>query len=256
MFAAFGKHQILVFCLGATALSSGCKKSDDHAGPMPQPSKAPPADFPVDTGKRIDIARDGGLASGASAASSGGRPTFDGKQLKELKRSLPTVKGTTTVDPLEPAPHSRLARMTLCTDASVAEATAALVTAYKRKNWGEMTVSTPSNNDNHRSFSANSDRFRLNGTTTQGEFEHCKKSLKQTRISLNFQERQPPTRAELEAKGSAEDDQKGQRKDAQAKPSTLKDSQLKRVLPSLRPNEAVHLAPAEPKKSKTKSELR
>lgn len=223
---------------------------------MPQPTKAPPTDFPVDTGKRIVIPRDGGLAGGASAASSDGRPTFDGEQLKELKRSLPTVKGTTVVDPLEPTPHSRLARMTLCTGASVAEATAALVTAFKRKNWGEMTVSTPSNNDNHRSFSANSDHFRLNGTTTQGEFEHCKKSLKQTRISLSFQERQPPTKADLEATGSSHDDLQGEGHDEKSKTTKLKNSELKRILPSMRSKEALHMAPAVPKKTQTKNELR
>lgn len=159
---------------------------------MPTPTKAAPVDYPVDTGKRIIVPKESGANDAKKAANSKGRPPLTDKDLKELKRSLPALEGARVLEHLEATPRSRLARMTLCSDLLVAEATAGMVSAFKRKKWADVSVSTPSNNKSHRTFSANLGRFRLNGTTTQGEFEGCKKSLNRTRISWSFQERQPP----------------------------------------------------------------
>lgn len=234
------KKAILAPCLGAIVLAGACKKSDESAGPMPVPTKEAPADFPVDTGKRIDVPKDAGPSGAKNTAK--GRPTLTDKDLIELKRSLPAIEGTRVIKALEATPHSRLARMALCSDLSVAEATASMVSAFKRKKWNDVTVSTPSNNKNHRSFSANLGRFRLNGTTTQGEFQDCKKSLKQSRVSWSLQERQPPAPT-TEAR--------------QAKKTKL-------PLPKIDPSEALRLSPpipattepTKPNKVETKSDLR
>ena len=50
----------------ALMLSIGCKEANDHAGPMPQPTKEAPKGFEVDTAKRIVIAKDGGPATSAA----------------------------------------------------------------------------------------------------------------------------------------------------------------------------------------------
>ncbi len=188
------KNKLGLLCLSALILCIACMKSSDHDGPMPQPTKEAPVGFEFDTAKRITVVRDAGPKNADSESKKSDRPAISAEQIKELKRSLPAIEDSRIVEPLEPTPHSRLARMTLCMDLTVAKTTGALLKGFKRKMWTDVTVSTPSNDDNYRSFSANSKRFRLNGTTTQGEFENCKKSLKQSRVSLSFRERQPSSK--------------------------------------------------------------
>ncbi len=164
---------------------------------MPQPTKAAPEGFEVDTGVRFKRApRDAGTdkanAKEAVAASSAkGRPALSEALLKELKRSLPAIPNSKIIEPLKATPHSRLARMALCVDQDVAKTTEAMVSAFKRKKWGDLIVNAPKGNANYRSFTGNSERFRVNGSTSQGDFPKCKTSLKQSRVSLSFSERQP-----------------------------------------------------------------
>lgn len=184
------KNELVQLWLCTLVLCVACKKSNDHDGPMPQPTKEAPVGFEFDTSKRITVVRDAGPANKGNDPQDL-RPAISAERIKELKRSLPAIAESRIVEPLEPTPHSRLVRMSICMDLSVAETTGAILKGYKRKKWTDVTISTPSNNDNYRSFSANSVSWRLNGTTSQGEFENCKKSLKQSRVSLSFQERRP-----------------------------------------------------------------
>jgi hypothetical protein len=224
---------------------------------MPQPTKAAPTGFEIDTAKRIAVIRDAGPVGAEKPLPQTERPALSAELLKELKRSLPAIEDSRIVEPLKPTPHSRLARMSICMDLSVKETTGALLEAYKRKNWKDVTITTPKNNDNYRSFSANSERFRLNGTTSQGEFEKCKKSLKQSRISLSFLERQPP-RKDTEATEATEARNHGL-------PITRKATPMKVPAPKTLPRQSMHIAPTVPKvqkapklpkKDATKTELR
>lgn len=217
-------------CLGVIAACLSCKQSDDNAGPMPQPTKEPPPGFTVDTAKRVLIAKDAGSSEADTKGGSSeraGRPSLSAEALKGLKRSLPAMEHTNVLKALKVTPHSRVARMTLCVDKSVAETTSLFLRAYKRKKWTEITVHTPPHDDKRRSFTGNSKRFRMNGNTSQGDFESCKKSLKQTRVSLSFQERQPP---------------------AKTKPEVLP----KLAKPLLVPARTNRIAPTPPTKSETK----
>jgi hypothetical protein len=218
---------------------------------MPQPTKEAPAGFEFDTSKRITVVRDAGLAS-KDKVPKDTRPTISAELIKELKRSLPAIAESRIVEPLEPTPHSRLVRMSVCMDLSVAEATDALIKGYKRKKWTDVTVSTPSNNDNYRSFSANSASWRLNGTTSQGEFENCKKSLKQSRASLSFQERRPgSTLAPVTKKATP--------KNATPKKPAPKNATPKNATPKKLPDPADlrrRMGPSLPKKDATKPEMR
>lgn len=239
-------NTILAVCLGAVSIASACKPSDDHVGPMPIPTKAAPVAHPVDTSKRIIIPRDSGPDDAENAANNKARPTLTDKDLKELKRSLPALKGTRVLKTLEATPRSRLARMTLCSDRAVAEVTADMVSAFKRKKWAGVSVATPNNDKKHRSFSANLGRFRLTGTITQGEFSDCKKSPNQTRVSWSFQERQPPAVPASTPPAGA--------KAGPTAPSTR--IERAKLLPSLNVRDAVHRNPAKSKEAEIKSEPR
>jgi hypothetical protein len=157
---------------------------------MPQPTKEAPEGFAdINTARRFVLAKDAGPEEPKSEKK--GRPELSDEELKELKRSLPALEKARVLEALKVTPHSRLARMAFCVDLPVAETTSLFIRAYKRKKWSEVTVSTPPHDGNRRSFTGNSKRFRMNGNTSQGEFETCKKSQGQSRVALNFQERQP-----------------------------------------------------------------
>lgn len=183
-------------CGMALAMSLGlvfaCQQTDTTSGPTPEPTKAPPTDFAFDTSKRVDLPASAPTRAGKDAQATPARPTLSKSDLAEIRKLLPKLEHTRVLTELSVTPHSRLARMVLCVYKPVAESTSLVLKGYRDTGWTAVTANTPPHHDNRRSFTGNSVRWRVNGSTSQGAFEECDKAEGRSRIALSFQERQPP----------------------------------------------------------------
>ena len=157
---------------------------------MPQPSKAAPAGFEVDTSKRPQSATLPMLGTQKTVEKKPARPTMTKEVLAVIRAEMPTIAGSRVLQALDIVPHSRLARVVWCVDRPIKQTTTRVVRSYRGAQWTDLTTHTPPHDHNRRTFSAHTDRFRLSGGATQGDFEDCQGSEEQTRVSLSFQERE------------------------------------------------------------------
>ena len=217
----------------ALAMSLGlvlaCQQADTTSGPLPEPTKAPPTGFAFDTSKRVDLPASAPTTASKDAQDTPARPTLSKSELAEFRILLPILELCRVLSELSVTPHIRRARIVLCVHLSVAYITSLVLKGYREMGWTAVTASTPPHHDNRRSFTGNSVRWRVNGSTSQGAFEDCDKAEGRSRIALSFQERQPP-------KGPMA---KRKKPISPSRISPAKDSEPKRLSPKLKINTSV-----------------
>ena len=181
----------------------GCKDEKTFDGPMPQPSKAKPPGHDLDTGKRVS-ALDEAIAkktaeehAGSDPDSRNQRTGMSQEQLLAIRRTVPPFGGLDAVEPLDVLPHSRLARLVLCSSHDVKKTTTIVVRDLKDKQWVDLATHTPPRDQDRRTFTANHEDFRVTGSIYMASTEDCHKDQGRVRVSMSFQERQP-SKAKLE----------------------------------------------------------
>ncbi len=176
-------------CLALSViLGSACKESRDVREHMPEPSKAPPAGFDVDTARRPEFSKDAGAPS-SDARSPTPKKTlaFSENEIAQLAGRLPTMSAR-TLKKLAGVSRSRVAVQTICMEEPLGQATTLLVRGFRSKKWQDVLVGT-SASKTRRTMTANSPRFRVTATISVEEKNVCSETATHSKVILRFQER-------------------------------------------------------------------
>ncbi len=159
---------------------------------MPQPNRSRPAGFEsVDTGKALPAppADPSKPAAEEQAATPSPNPSaLPTDLLAKLDASVPKLEELRVLEELRAIAGSRMARLVLCIDLGVPEATSFMVQALENKDWQEVNVNAAAHAETRGGFTASSTDFRVTGSAYQGAFTSCEQSKGKTRIALSFQE--------------------------------------------------------------------
>lgn len=181
---------VVTLALGLAA----CKQRDD-AGPMPQPTRAPPAGFEdVDTTARPErrappIERpEGSVSLRGKAKATARQSPFTRGDVAELRRLLPALEAE-ELTPLAVVPRSRVIRGRLCAaEVDAGSAAADLTARLRRGGWQEVGSRQGRRGAERRTVSARRDRFRLNVIAQASADEDCAGAT----LAVTVHERPPP----------------------------------------------------------------